>query len=106
MHEPYVRVERTFQRTATGKRRQLGGEIAMVANQLLLEKPDSVSKLGFEGMLRKAGAQGVSEIGEAYLATFAADPTDPRALDAFMKRVREVAGADLIVEPNYIRKMF
>lgn len=107
MKEPYVRVERTFRRSEAGKRRQVGGEVAMVANQLLLEKPDSVDKEAFETMLHKAGALGVAEIGEeAYLATFAADPTDPRALDTFMSRVKEVAGADVIVEPNYIRKMF
>ena len=48
----------------------------------------------------------MKEISGAFLATFAAQPMDPRALDTFMSRVREVAGADVTVEPNYIRKLF
>jgi hypothetical protein len=106
MKEPYVRVERTFVKKAKGGRHQVGGEVAMVSNQLLLEKPDSLDKASFETMLRQAGAKEVTEIGEAFLATFAAEPTDPRALDSFMSRVKEVAGADVMVEPNYLRKLF
>ena len=106
MKEPYVRVERTFVKKATGGRHQVGGEVAMVSNQLLLEKPDSLDKATFETMLRQAGATDVTEIGEAFLATFAAEPKDPRALDGFMSRVKEVAGSEVTVEPNYLRKLF
>jgi hypothetical protein len=106
MKEPYVRVERTFVKKATGGRHQVGGEVAMVSNQLLLEKPDSLDKATFETLLRQAGAKDVTEIGDAFLATFAAEPRDPHALDTFVSRVKEVAGADVTVEPNYLRKLF
>ncbi|MGZ3686014.1 MAG: hypothetical protein ACXVCI_19320, partial [Bdellovibrionota bacterium] len=106
MKEPYVRVERTFKQDSSGVQHQLGGEVAMVANQLLLEKPDGLDKAAFKQLLKQAGAQDVKEIGEAFLATFAAQPLDPHALDTFMSRVKEVAGADVTVEPNYIRKLF
>jgi len=102
MKERFVRVERTFR--ADGK--PASAEVAMVANQLLLEKPAAVAVGDFVVALKKAGALEVKQIGEAFLATFSSKPEDPRALDAYLSRVKEVAGADVTVEPNYIRKMF
>lgn len=105
MKEPYVRVERVFERR-NGGARQVGGEIAMVANQVLLEKPEALDRATFERLLRSAGANKVEPVGDAFLATFTAQPADPRALDTIMNRVKEVAGAEVTVEPNYLRKVF
>lgn len=105
MAEPYVRLERTFSREGGGPQRA-GSEVAMVANQLLLQKPDSLDKATFQNLLRQAGARQVKQIGDAFLATFAAQPQDPRALDEYVGRVRAVAGAGVMVEPNYIRRLF
>lgn len=105
MHQPYVRVERILSPRKAGGQR-VTREVAMVANQLLLQKPESVSGADFARMLARAGASEVKPIGDTYLATFAAEPRDPRALDTYVSRVREVAGADVTVEPNYIRKLF
>jgi hypothetical protein len=106
MKEPYVRVERTFQRDARGALHELRNGVAMVANQLLLQRPEATGVAEFERRLRRAGAVDVKELGEATLATFPARPQDPRALDAIMARVREVAGAGVTVEPNYLRRLF
>ncbi len=107
MKQPYVRVERTVVMGENGKA-EVKSEVAMVANQLLLQKPLSFEKEPFLDALQKAGADEVKEIAEStYLATFTARPNDPRALDDFVSRVREMAGADsMTVEPNYIRKIF
>jgi len=102
MREPYVRVVKILVAGSA----QIESEVAMVANQLLLEKPADLTSGVFVELLKSAGAVNVKAVGEAYLATFTARPEDPRALDGFMARVHEVAGADINVEPNYIRKMF
>jgi hypothetical protein len=106
MREKYVRVERSFTRDAQGVLHKASADLAMVANQLLLEKPTGLTTAAFTLLLKQAGAIDVKPIGEAFLATFQAKPEDPRALDAYMSKVREVAGARVTVEPNYIRKLF
>lgn len=104
MKERYVRVVRTF--SVAGGVRRLREEVSMVANQLLLEKPEGVDAEAFARQLRAAGALDVKAIGEAFLATFTSQPENPHALDSYVSRVKQVAGATVTVEPNYIRKLF
>jgi hypothetical protein len=105
MKERYVRVERTLIPDGAGKLR-LVSEIAMVANQILLMRPEALDAAKFQEVLRQAGAIEVKPVGEAFLATFEARPQDPKALDSYIAKVREVAQTDISIEPNYIRKMF
>src|SRR5262249_9137388 len=70
MRERYVRVVRTVRIEPGGKRR-ISGEIAMVADQLMLEKPAFMDGSAFTKLLRKAGAIRIAALNEdAYLATF------------------------------------
>lgn len=106
MRERYVRVERVLSPSSTGGA-HVTSEVAMVANQLLLKKPAGMAGYMFLDLLGRAGAVHVKELGdEAYLATFQARPTDPKALDVSLARVQELAGVDITAEPNYIRKIF
>ena len=105
MKEKYVRVERTFLPDANGKL-QTVAEAAMVANQVLLMKPAELEVARFEEILRQAGAIDLKPVGAAFLATFPARPQDPRALETYIARVKELAQVDFPVEPNYLRKMF
>lgn len=106
MNDRYVRVERVIAPTLSGGTQVLE-ETAMVANQLLLVKPENMAAYDFLDMLGRAGAERVKELqGGGYLATFSADPSDPMALDTYKARVQELAGVEITVEPNYIRKLF
>jgi hypothetical protein len=106
MRERFVRVERVLSPAADGGS-HVTSEVAMVANQLMLQKPSQMADYIFVEMLGRAGALNVKELGEgAFLATFEAQPADPRALDSHVAKVQELAGVEITVEPNYIRKIF
>lgn len=106
MRERFVRVERVLSPAADGGS-HVTSEVAMVANQLMLQKPSQMADYVFVEMLGRAGALNVKELGEgAFLATFEAQPADPRALDTNVAKVQELAGVEITVEPNYIRKIF
>ena len=78
-----------------------------MANQLMLQRPEAQGKEEFLHSVRRAGAIEIKELADdIFLATFTAEPENPRALDAYVSRLREVAGAEISVEPNYIRKVF
>jgi len=106
MRNQLVRVERILQPSSDGGSRVVE-EVAMVANQLLLQKPYGMAAYIFLDMLSQAGALEVKELeGNAYLATFDAQPGNPRALDSYTARVQELAGVEIAVEPNYLSKIF
>ena len=106
MKQPYVRIERIFKKNLDGKL-LAQGEVAMVANQVMLQRPETLEPQAMDKILREAGAREVRDLGnDSFLATFDARPEDPLALDGYLKQVKEVAGADVPVEPNYIRKLF
>lgn len=104
--EPFVRVERVIRKDAISGEKILASEVAMVANQILLERPDSLSEEKFQEILSRAGALRVKELGGAFLATFEARPEDPNALHSYIARVRELSEGTINIEPNYIRKAF
>lgn len=106
MRDKLVRVERLVQPLADGGSRVVE-EVAMVANQLMLQKPVGMASYMFLDLLSQAGAVEVKELdGDAFLATFRAQPDNPRALEAHSAKVQELAGVDITMEPNYIRKIF
>lgn len=106
MRERFVRVERVISPLSDGSQ-HVTSEVAMVANQLMLHKPAGIASYMFLDLLGQAGAVHVRELGDdTYLATFEAQPSDPRALEANVAKVQELAGVELTVEPNYIRKIF
>jgi hypothetical protein len=106
MREKFVRVVSTYVSDGQGGVRRTG-ELTMVANQLLLERPATLDAATFEKLIRQAGALNVKAINsDAFLATFASQPQNPRALDTYMSQVKQVAGTNVTVEPNYIRKAF
>jgi hypothetical protein len=105
MNEPYVRIEETYREAAGGAGRELVNQAAMVANQILVSRPQGVDEQTFVNVLFSAGAVDVKKRGAGYLATFPAAPEDPRALDSFIERVRESSGVALVIEPNYIRRL-
>ncbi len=106
MRDKLVRVERLVQPLADGGSRVVE-EVAMVANQLMLQKPVGMASYMFLDLLSQAGAVEVKELdGDAFLATFRAQPDNPRALEAHTAKVQELAGVDIAMEPNYIRKIF
>lgn len=100
---PFVRLVETY--AVEGELEVLQSQVAMVANQLLLQRPENVSEAFFLSALQGAGAIEVRPVGAGYLATFEARPTEPNALDFFRDRVREAIGTEAVVEPNYIRKL-
>jgi|GEM_PF-5213137 len=106
MRDKLVRVERVTEPMSDGSSRVVQ-EVAMVANQLMLQKPAGMASYMFLDLLSQAGAVEVKELdGDAYLATFNAQPSNPRALETHVAKVQELAGVDISVEPNYIRKLF
>lgn len=100
---PFVRLVETY--AVEGELEVLQSQVAMVANQLLLQRPENVSEALFLTALQGAGAIDVKPVGAGYLATFEARPAEPNALDVFRDRVREAVGTETVVEPNYIRKL-
>lgn len=104
MKEPFVRVEEVYRGGAVAEK-NLTGQAAMVANQLLIALPDGVEEERLLAALRIAGAIDVKRAGEDYLATFPARPEDPAALEEFRERVISSADFELVIEPNYIRKL-
>lgn len=103
MEQPYVRIVETF--VGRGPSKQLVGQAAMVANQVLLGIPNGINEGAFVEILVQAGAEDVRKVGAGLLATFTARPEDPLALDAFIAKVREVSKVDVVIEPNYLRKI-
>jgi hypothetical protein len=78
---------------------------AMVANQILAQKPEAMTEDRFLRVLGETGASDIKKVGESFLVTFQAEPQNPHALDGFLARVRGSADG-LVVEPNYIRRLF
>lgn len=97
--ERLIRVEETYEAST------LVDQIAMVANQVLAAKPDSLADDQFLGILERAGAQDVRRAGESYLVTFRAEPLNPHALEDFMAKLKTAFNGEAIVEPNYIRRL-
>lgn len=104
MKEPYVRIVEIYKGSRDEANRV--DQVAMVANQLLLQLPQGMTEQKFYEGLVSAGASHVKKVGEDFLATFSAQPENPRALDEFMARVKKAVGTEVVVEPNYVRKMF
>lgn len=103
LSERFVRLVETYRKE--GEDRVLERQEAMVANQLLLRKPDGAAEDEFLAGLQQAGALEVKVVGGGYLATFESRPGEPNALNLFRERVREVLGTSVVVEPNYIRQL-
>lgn len=78
---------------------------AMVANQVLLPKPDGDWE-ATKQKLYSLGAKNVQEKGTAILVTFESNPKNPRALEEFLQLVKDAFPQISAVEPNYIRKLF
>jgi hypothetical protein len=101
--ERYIRVEETY----TGGAINAAGlvrESAMVANQLLTQRPEAMAEESFVRILSETGAAEIKKIGDAFLVTFHAEPENPRALDAYIARIKAALGS-AVVEPNYIRHL-
>ena len=99
---PLVRVEEIYK----GKGSQISQTAAMVANQLMLLKPESVTYAAFVEIIRDAGGVEVKKISESvYLVTFRFSPRDALALDNALAKIRESSGGQIISEKNYIRKL-
>jgi hypothetical protein len=104
LKEPYVVVEELFQGSTVAA--NLIDQSAMVANQLLVAQPEGIEVERLFLALRSAGAVEIHKSGDNFLATFAALPDDPRALEQFKERLLASADFELVIEPNYIRKIF
>jgi hypothetical protein len=104
LKQPYVRIEETYR--GTGKDRHLIDQAAMVANQVLVRKPAEATEEDFLEVVRGAGATDLKKMSSSYLVTFPARPEDPQALDAFMERLRLASQGKIVMEPNYVRKIF
>ncbi len=104
MAEPFVVVEEVFQGTA--KLENMIEQSAMVANQLLVAPVEGVTEERLVGAIQRAGAVDVKKSGENFLATFPALPDDPRAVETFKQRLIASADFELVIEPNYIRKLY
>ncbi|MGE3263429.1 MAG: hypothetical protein AB7K68_16750 [Bacteriovoracia bacterium] len=104
MRQKFVRVEEVY---VEGKAESanLVEQNAMVANQLLAQKPAAMDEERFRRILEGTGASEIKKVGEGFLVTFQAEPENPLALDSFLSRVKS-AVAGLVVEPNYIRRLF
>jgi hypothetical protein len=103
--QPFVRIEETY-RIGAGGQRELVDQVAMVSNQLLVDRPEAISEKDFFSLLQTAGAQSMKKTGLAYLITFPAEPSNPKALESFREKVLAVSGGAIVVEPNYIRRIF
>ena len=100
MQQPYVRLEETY----SGK--ELVDQLAMVANELIVQKPEAMADTQFTDILARAGAVSVRRAGENFVAVFPADPDNPKSLDGFIRAIRAAAPTDFWIEPNFIRKLF
>jgi hypothetical protein len=101
--ERYIRVEETY----TGGAINAAGlvrESAMVANQLLTQRPEAMAEESFVRILGETGAAEIKKIGDAFLVTFRAEPENPRALDGYIAKLKAALGS-AVVEPNYIRHL-
>lgn len=103
LKQPYVTLEEIYD-TVDGKK-VLIDQRAMVANQLMLQMPDGVAEEAFFAALRQAGALELKALDGAVIATFESRPNEPKALDGYLSRVKEILGANVTVEPNYVRKL-
>jgi hypothetical protein len=103
MKQPYVKIREIYEERNGA--RVLVDQQAMVANQLMLQRPAGVEESVFFEALRSAGAKELKTVGDAVVATFESRPHDPKALDDYLARVRELVGAEVTVEPNYIRRL-
>ena len=103
LKQPYVTLEEIYD-TVDGKKVMID-QRAMVSNQLMLQMPDGVTEEAFFAALRQAGAVELRAIDGAVIATFEARPNEPKALDGYLARVKEILGANVTVEPNYVRKL-
>jgi hypothetical protein len=103
MKQPFVKIREIYEeRNGT---RVLVDQQAMVANQLMLQRPAGVEETAFVEALRNAGAKELKTVGDTVVATFESRPHDPKALDDYLSKVRELVGAEVTVEYNYIRKL-
>jgi len=103
MKHPFVKIREIYEeREGT---RVLVAQTAMVANQLMLQRPAGVNEQEFLSALRSAGAKELRPAGDAVVATFEARPHDPKALDDALAKVREALGAEVTIEYNYIRRL-
>ncbi|RZA06105.1 MAG: hypothetical protein EOP11_11175 [Proteobacteria bacterium] len=103
MKQPYVKIREIYEER--NGQRTLVDQQAMVANQLMLQRPAGVGSASFLSALRGAGAVDLKPAGDAVVATFESRPHDPKALDDYMARVREILGTEVTIEYNYIRKL-
>lgn len=104
MKQRFVRLEETY---VEGKAvlQNLVEQTAMVANQLLTQKPAAMAEERFVQLLGETGADEVRKVGDSFLVTYHAEPDNPLALDAYISRMKS-AVEGLVVEPNYIRRLF
>lgn len=104
MKQKYVRIEETYVNGRV-ESANLVQQNAMVANQILAQKPRAMGEERFVQILGESGAHEIKKIGDNFLVTFTAQPQNPQALDSFLTRVK-AAVSGLVVEPNYIRRLF
>ncbi|MGZ3694733.1 MAG: hypothetical protein ACXWQO_11160 [Bdellovibrionota bacterium] len=104
MKQKYVRVEETYIDGAVNQA-NLVQQNAMVANQLLAQKPEAMAEERFLQILGETGASEIKKVGESFLVTFRAEPENPHALESFIAKVKGAVG-ELVVEPNYLRRLF
>lgn len=103
MKYSFVRVEEVYK--GSGADRSLIDQAAMIANQVLIQRPDDISDENFLAGLRAAGAIESKPMQSAFLVTFEAKPEDPQALESYVARLRQVLGKEIVIEPNYVRKI-
>lgn len=103
LKQPFVRVEETY--VGEGSSRQMVDQAAMIANQILVKRPNELPEGEFVSILEKAGAIALKKMSSGYLVTFQARPEDPQALDSYMGKVRALSPG-IFIEPNYVRKIF
>jgi len=102
MKYSFVRIEEVYK--GSGSEGSMIDQAAMIANQVLIQNP-GVSEEIFAAGLKAAGAIETKSLQSATLVTFEARPEDPQALESYIARLRQVLGKEIVIEPNYVRKI-
>ena len=102
--EKLVRIDEVYE-GGSADPDHLMDQVAMVANEVLAQRPDSMGEAEFLSLLERVGALKVKKTGAAFLVTFTAEPRDPRAVESFRERLSAELPPGAVVEPNYIRRL-
>lgn len=100
MREPFVRVEEVY----SGDGTHLVEAAAMVANQVMVERPSDLSETEFVKALDAAGATALKKIQtDNFLVSFLMDTKEPKAIEAYLARLNKLLKTPVHSAPNYIR---